>query len=1207
MPRRRAPRPLGYSVRQIWIAISSPVCCWCPPPNMMLAQAWTDFPSFSPNRYSTKSYTDRSNNRSTFDKIVRHFNTYGFPQPLQGRDVGPIQDWRFLSSDTNSRAYEVEKADRFIGDNFGRVLYWLICSAHRMPSGMAIIAYYDQHINLIRWFGARFGYRVIRTNGDLNLSGNHMQMTKKMRSIFDTWLIIMPSESSLARRASAARYSMLQQPQPQPAPTMQQPTAPMQAIPEGTAAATRPHASTVQSASSSTGISPQPMAAGQGSPADLQHPSRANTLPSSIPHATAHRLSSAGSIPSSEISTQPGGSHGQVVGVPGTPSTTSPPMSPPVHSAGMATPSRQTSMTSTKPSSTAPEGSVNMAAVQAPFHPKTIAMQKLEDVASTYNLTYVPLCNRFLQTPFPSLEAIQKEHAVISEGLMAQVILKLDDVDIQGDEVARIRRKGLIEEIQYAQGKVDDRLKLANEMNAGAQTGAQAGATVTSPVQPAAQGSAELPQAGISRVYTNPPAFHSTVNPAELAAGLGFVELPASMSPAAVQPAAALPKQPQPVEAPANPASKPPAVRRRAPPPPRKVILATALFDFEPEEADGEELTFKEGDTIEIVEKSKTLEEDGWCRARVKGQRKLGLAPLEYLEELPNQPALPAKAPPKPKAPAAEVEGENAPAPGEPVTALGEKPLFMSPGARDVVSPAAPIPSAGGFQSAVSGTDQTQPVNPSAASASGSSSQPISTPAIQPVSVTQFNPNGSAHGAGTGAQGPPDGNPDATTTPPPPYIAVQEHASLVGGGSAAQYYDASAQMHAAPGDANAPLARGGKILTPTPPGITNPNHNAGTYFATHMFNRPQKKDSSGDQMSPGDQTTMRGLPTAEARPSAPHAGSAAGRPQGQSPPPGSQGPGIRPAPGRQPSGPDTFQKIGAISGVLNGVGQIMSATSGRNDGGGGGSHHCGGCGHSSCSGCNAHGGPGGSDVQVNQTVNANTTNTSYQSDVSQQAIVDSAAYPVSSVDPSLGGQGSFTSASAGVAYEPSVLGAAPTIDATQSPPDAVSPVPTFLSTEPTSFISPPETPVPAPSPLAGLSPLADSATTIGVSGGSSVSPLAGLARAPTTSDASYFASTTTTADNGDLSGATSPLASLAAVETTQTTSPSGETETTTAAVAVDGQGDMVAAVETDVSGAPVDGGGGTSGVAVAEDYSGGGWGGGDWSSGFDSGGGGGDF
>jgi hypothetical protein len=58
---------------------------------------------------------------------------------------------------------------------------------------------------------------------------------------------------------------------------------------------------------------------------------------------------------------------------------------------------------------------------------------------------------------------------------------------------------------------------------------------------------------------------------------------------------------------------------------------AIALCDFEPEE-DNNELAFKEGDDIEIVEKTAALAKDGWCRARVKGHDKLGVVPLLYLK-----------------------------------------------------------------------------------------------------------------------------------------------------------------------------------------------------------------------------------------------------------------------------------------------------------------------------------------------------------------------------------------------------------------------------------------------------------------------------------------------------------------------------------------------------------------------------------------------
>ncbi|KAK4695533.1 hypothetical protein P7C71_g2235, partial [Lecanoromycetidae sp. Uapishka_2] len=106
------------------------------------------------------------------------------------------------------------------------------------------------------------------------------------------------------------------------------------------------------------------------------------------------------------------------------------------------------------------------------------------------------------------------------------------------------------------------------------------------------------------------------------------------------------------------PAEKP--IRRKAPPPPRKFISAKAIYDFEPEEDNDEELAIKEGDDIEIIEKTTALEEEGWCRARVKGSKKLGLVPLEYLEIEEKPPTL------KPTAPASVTSAAPAPSPHQP-------------------------------------------------------------------------------------------------------------------------------------------------------------------------------------------------------------------------------------------------------------------------------------------------------------------------------------------------------------------------------------------------------------------------------------------------------------------------------------------------------------------------------------------------------------
>ena len=101
--------------------------------------------------------------------------------------------------------------------------------------------------------------------------------------------------------------------------------------------------------------------------------------------------------------------------------------------------------------------------------------------------------------------------------------------------------------------------------------------------------------------------------------------------------------------------------------PPRNQVTETsplldsipiAQCDFEPDEGDDvAQIVFVDGTTIEILGKNKDLETDGRSRARVKGQRKAGLAPLGFLKELANQPPAKAKVSPQRMASVSECGG----------------------------------------------------------------------------------------------------------------------------------------------------------------------------------------------------------------------------------------------------------------------------------------------------------------------------------------------------------------------------------------------------------------------------------------------------------------------------------------------------------------------------------------------------------------------
>ena len=685
----------------------------------------TDFPSFSPSRYSSKAFRDKNHNRGIFEKLTKHFEMYGFPQPLQGRDVGPIRDWRFLSGDRNSRGYEVEGADKHIGWNFGRVLYWLICDAHRMPSGMAVIAYYEQHIALLRYLGLRFGYRIINAQGDLNMSGVHMSMNKKLKQVFDQWIIVMPSEALLAsKRASSAHWSKMM-PQGQPAQTQNSSQAtgfpnasqPVQTTSPvtyqiGTVASGPSAATTSGAASSSPG---RPSISSSVLTLDITSPGSKPVGTSSLLSVSEHPQSPDLAASQPSVSSRTPSSHS----------------SPAVKPHDLQTPTQRPSNTHSNPN-----------------HPALGPLSVIEDL---YRTTFVPLCNQFISNPPHDPSLIQADHTRLTEGMMTQVILKLDKVEAMGDVGIQMKKKAFVDEILGMMHRLD---KVSQETKNAASPPSRPSSTASLPgvassgVYQPPETIAELsapyvpqvphqnlqPPANVSELAaTSGPQQHPAVgwkppaNVTEFSATSGPVELPASFvyqqmqvaAPATAPPtqmtAAATPNSPisnvlpadlasqaaafqsamaqqaaisQP--SPAQPSAtvtpvaatsanlgyvpyRPATIRRKAPPPPRKP-LAKALYDFEPEDETGEELAIAEGDILEIVEKNKAMEEDGWCRARIKGEQKIGLVPLEYIEEIAPSKAL--ARPPKPSsAPSvSSIAEQDAASEGKPsVSALSAK------------------------------------------------------------------------------------------------------------------------------------------------------------------------------------------------------------------------------------------------------------------------------------------------------------------------------------------------------------------------------------------------------------------------------------------------------------------------------------------------------------------------------------------------------
>ena len=464
------------------------------------------FPAFSASRYSGRSLNETWSNKFAFEKLCKHFQRVGFPQPTKDvqAEIGIIGDWRFLMSDTNTQAFNIDKADKHIGENFGRVIYWLVCSADRLPPGQAIIVYYDQHIELIRWIGARLGYRILQPAVDLDLTGPHTKLDGRLKSIVNSWLVLVFSESArAAKQAASEKWN------------------------EERAAAARKLAQAapgpVKAANSPVGNSVPSQPASAGPPATSSQPTAIDRRVSMVP--TLNQPLRGIEIQSVEVD--------------------------------------------------------------------------LNRINQWFNTQLKPQCQVFIKMPPSNARARELEAKRLADLTEQEIFIKLNALPIPDGHSAQVQREAMIEQAR----------KMLATVDAFAQTAEHSGSSDKIPISPMSIGSispvsqsADLRSPFIGSAQTTP------------------LTSPPPYSPGSVTLAAAAPSTTK--------------IRRKAPPPPRKPT-AKALYDFTPEEGDDEELTFREGDELEIVEKTAELEEEGWCKAKIKGTTKIGLAPLEYLEIAP--------------------------------------------------------------------------------------------------------------------------------------------------------------------------------------------------------------------------------------------------------------------------------------------------------------------------------------------------------------------------------------------------------------------------------------------------------------------------------------------------------------------------------------------------------------------------------------------
>lgn len=105
-------------------------------------------------------------------------------------------------------------------------------------------------------------------------------------------------------------------------------------------------------------------------------------------------------------------------------------------------------------SSNAPQSQSQPPLSSLPNHKKT-PLQTLEALSHAFHTTLVPQSVLFTNNPPTDSRVRDLEYKKLSESILAQIILKLDAVDTEGDEGLRAKRKQLVRETQEVLGDLD--------------------------------------------------------------------------------------------------------------------------------------------------------------------------------------------------------------------------------------------------------------------------------------------------------------------------------------------------------------------------------------------------------------------------------------------------------------------------------------------------------------------------------------------------------------------------------------------------------------------------------------------------------------------------------------------------------------------------------------------------------------------------------
>ncbi|KAL7624882.1 hypothetical protein AAE478_004096 [Parahypoxylon ruwenzoriense] len=103
------------------------------------------------------------------------------------------------------------------------------------------------------------------------------------------------------------------------------------------------------------------------------------------------------------------------------------------------------------------DSSIHPSRVPSPAVPSG-PREKLEAIRSHFDTKLLPLCRKFSAHPPKDMKKLEDEHGKLSETVMQQVLLKLDEVETGGDPDIRTKRRELVNYVQDILKEIDEHL-----------------------------------------------------------------------------------------------------------------------------------------------------------------------------------------------------------------------------------------------------------------------------------------------------------------------------------------------------------------------------------------------------------------------------------------------------------------------------------------------------------------------------------------------------------------------------------------------------------------------------------------------------------------------------------------------------------------------------------------------------------------------------